>query len=95
MLRAMAAVMFVGQRCIPHWSRALTLVEPGHVPKQLFLLAFRALLPQLQILIRMLLELALTHCARQVLKLLLMCWQTKCLHNLRRIYIIAVPVARL
>jgi hypothetical protein len=73
MLRAMAAVMFVGQRCIPHWNRAPTQVEPGHVPKQLFLLVFRALLPQLQILIRMLLELALTHCALQVLKLLQMC----------------------
>jgi hypothetical protein len=95
MLRATAAVMFAGQRCTQRWSRALTLVELGHVPKQLFLLVFRALLPQLQILIRMLLELALTHCARQVLKLLLMCWPTKCLHNLRRIYIIAVPVARL
>jgi len=93
MLRAMAAVMFVVQHCIPHWSRALTLVEPGHVPKQLFLLVFRALLPQLQILIRMLPELALMHYVQQVLKLLLMCWQTKCLLNLRHICIIAAQVA--
>jgi hypothetical protein len=94
MLRAMAAVMFVAQRCIPHWNRALTLVELVRVPKQLFLLALRALLLQLRILIRMLLGLALMHYVQLVRKLLLMCWQMKCLRNLRRIYIIAVPVAR-
>jgi hypothetical protein len=95
MLRAMAAVMFVAQRCIPHWNRALTLVELVRVPKQLFLPALRALLPQSQILIRMSPELALTHCVQQVLKLLLMCWQTRCLHNLRRTCIIVAQVVRL
>jgi hypothetical protein len=63
MLLAMAAVMFVAQRCIPHWSRVLTLVALVRVPKQLFLQALRALLLQLQTLIRMLLELALRHYA--------------------------------
>jgi hypothetical protein len=41
MLRAMAAVMFAVQRYIPHWSRALTLVELGRAPKQLFLPVLR------------------------------------------------------
>jgi hypothetical protein len=65
--------MFVVQRCIQHWSRAHTLVELVRVRKQLFLPALHALLLQLQILIRMLLELALMHYVQQVLKLLLMC----------------------
>jgi hypothetical protein len=91
----MAAVMFVAQRCIQHWNRALTLVALVRVRKQLFLPALHALLLQLQILIRRLLELALTHYAQQVLKLLLMCWQMKCLRNLRRICIIVVQVVRL
>jgi hypothetical protein len=94
MLRAMVVVIFVVQRCIPHWNRALTLVEQVRVPKQLFLLALRVLLLQLRILIRMSPELVLMHCAVPELKLLLMCWQTKYLHNLRRICIIAVRVAR-
>jgi hypothetical protein len=64
----MAAAMFVVQRCIPHWSRVHTLVALVHVPKQLFRLALRALLRELQILIRMLPELALTHCVQQELK---------------------------
>jgi hypothetical protein len=93
MLRAMAAVMFVVQRCIPHWSRVLTLVALVRVRKQLSRLALRVLLPRLQILIRMLPELALMHYVQQVLKLLLMCWQTKCLLNLRHICIIAAQVA--
>jgi len=95
MLRVMAVAMFVVQRCIPHWSRVHTLVEQVRVPKQLFLLALRALWLQLQILIRMLPELALMHCVQQVLKFLLMCWQMKYLCNLRRICIIAALVARL
>jgi hypothetical protein len=69
----MAAVMFVVQRCIPHWSRALTLVALVRVQTQLFRLALRALWLQLRILIRMLPELALMHYVQQVLKLLLMC----------------------
>jgi len=56
--------MFVAQRCIPHWSRAPTLVEQVRVPKQLSRLALRALLPQSQILIRMSPELALMHCVQ-------------------------------
>jgi hypothetical protein len=68
MLRVMATVTFVAQRCIPHWNRVHTLAELVRVPKQLSLLALRALLPQLQILIRRLPELALTHCVQQELK---------------------------
>jgi hypothetical protein len=68
MLPAMAVVMFVAQRCTPHWSRVHTLVEQVLVPKQLSLLALRALLPQLQILIRMLQALALMLCVQQELK---------------------------
>jgi hypothetical protein len=41
MLRVMAAAMFAVQRCIPHWSRAHTLVELVRVPKQLSLLVLR------------------------------------------------------
>jgi hypothetical protein len=78
MLLAMAAVMFVVQRCIQHWSRALTLVALVRARKQLFLPALRALLLQLQTLIHTLLELALMHCVQQELKLLLMFWQMKC-----------------
>jgi hypothetical protein len=51
MLRALAAVKFVGQRCIPHWSRVLTLVALVRVQTQLFRLALRALWLQLRILI--------------------------------------------
>jgi hypothetical protein len=91
----MVVVIFVVQRCTPPWNRALTLVEQVRVPKQLFLLALRALLPQLQIPICMLPELALTPCVPQVLKLLPMCWPTKYLRSLRPICIIAVQVVRL
>jgi hypothetical protein len=85
MLRAMAAVTFVAQRCIPLWSRAHTLDEQVRAPKQSFLLELHALLRQLQIPIHMLQELALMLCVQRVLKLLLMYWPMKCLHNLRRI----------
>jgi hypothetical protein len=95
MLPAMAVVMLVAQRCTPHWSRVHTLDEQVRAPKQSFLLELHALLRQLQIPIHMLQVLALTHCAQQVLKLLLMCWRMKYLHNLRRIYIIAAQDVRL
>jgi hypothetical protein len=94
MLPAIAAVMFVAQRCIPHWNRALTLVELVRVRRQLFLPALRALLLQSQILIRMLQVLGLMHCVPQVLKLLLMCWPMKYPPNLRRICIIVAQVVR-
>jgi hypothetical protein len=68
MLRAMAVVIFVVQRCTPPWSRVHTLVALGRVPKQLFLPALRALLPQLQILIHTLQVQAFMHCVQQALK---------------------------
>jgi hypothetical protein len=95
MLRAMAVAMFVVQRCIPHWSRVLTLVALAHVPQQLFLQVLRALWLQLRILIHTLQELAFPHCVQQELKLLLMCWLTKYLHNLRHICIIVAQAIRL
>jgi hypothetical protein len=91
----MVVVIFVVQRCTPPWNRALTVVEQVRVPKQLFLLALRALLPQSQILIHMLLGLALMHYVQQVLKLLPMCWPTKYLRSLRRICIIVALAVRL
>jgi hypothetical protein len=78
MLRAMAAVIFVEQRCIPHWNRVHTLVAQDHVQTQSFLQVLRVLLLQLQTLIHRLLELVLMHCVPQELKLLLMFWQMKC-----------------
>jgi hypothetical protein len=65
MLRAMAAVTFEVQHCIPLWNRAHTLVALVHAPTQFYLQVLHVLLLQLRTLIHMLQELVLMHCVPQ------------------------------
>jgi hypothetical protein len=77
-----------GPPCIAHWNLAHTLVALVHAHKQLSRQASHVLLRELPILMHVLQEVDLLHCAQQELKLLKEFVQKKLKRNLLHIFTI-------